>query len=261
MEKYLSIVNIRTLVALSITALVTFLTINFNFQYNFDLTMISIAIIFPLVFTIRSAFKRREKALEFLSRFKAGLITTDAAIQSNTKIPIEDKNSIRETILEVSKNLKEYLGPEPVPIEKVRKEAQKITNFLQDYIQYFKFNPAMKIHGFMRDVYIGIENTASIKEHSTPASIRAYCLVFIYLYPVVYTPSLYYQMQGGFGENDSWVLYFLTLFSVFILISLYNVQEQLENPYDQKGLDDIQLENFDLDFGKIEAKEKENLAV
>lgn len=261
MEKYLSIVNIRTFSALGFTALVTFLTINFNFQYNFDLTMISIAIIFPLVFTIRSAFKRREKALEFLSKFKAGLITTDAALQSNNKISLEDKNRIRNTIKEVSKSLKEYLGPEPVPIEKVRKEAQKITEFVRDHTQYFKFNPGMKIHGFMRDVYIGIENTASIKEHSTPASIRAYCLVFIYLYPVVYTPSLYYQMQGGFGESDSWVLYFLTLFSVFILISLYNVQEQLENPYDQKGLDDIQLNNFDLDFGPIEHQEKDNLPI
>jgi hypothetical protein len=30
----------------------------------------------------------------------------------------------------------------------------------------------------------------------------------------------------------------------FILISLYNVQNALENPFDQVGLDDIKLEEF-----------------
>ena len=30
----------------------------------------------------------------------------------------------------------------------------------------------------------------------------------------------------------------------FILISLYNVQNALENPFDQIGLDDIRLEEF-----------------
>jgi len=47
--------------------------------------------------------------------------------------------------------------------------------------------------------------------------------------------------------NDSWVLYSLSIASTFILISLFNVQEQLENPFDQDGLDDIKLEEFDLD--------------
>jgi len=34
--------------------------------------------------------------------------------------------------------------------------------------------------------------------------------------------------------------------STFILISLYNVQDQMENPFDQHGLDDIRLNDFRL---------------
>jgi hypothetical protein len=47
--------------------------------------------------------------------------------------------------------------------------------------------------------------------------------------------------------NDSWILYALSIVSTFILISLFNVQEQLENPFDQDGIDDIKLETFNLD--------------
>ncbi len=258
MEKYLSIINKRTFIALAITALAVFLTVTFDFEYNFDLTMISIAIIFPLVFTIRSAFKRREKALEFLSRFRTGLITTDAGIQSNTKISTEERNQVRSHILEVSRLLTVYLGPETLDFEAVRKEVGKITAFLDDRRNLFKIGPSLKIHGFLRDVYVGIENTGAIKEHRTPTSIRAYCLIFIYLYPVIYSPSLYYRMSSGIGEWDIWVLYFLCLFSTFILISLFNVQEQLENPFDQHGLDDIHLDEFQVkedDLVRIDTKE------
>jgi hypothetical protein len=52
----------------------------FEVVYNIDLTLMSIAIIFPLVFTIRGAFRRREKALEHLSLFRAGLKTIENII-------------------------------------------------------------------------------------------------------------------------------------------------------------------------------------
>jgi hypothetical protein len=38
----------------------------------------------------------------------------------------------------------------------------------------------------------------------------------------------------------------LSAISTFILISLYNVQDQMENPFDQRGLDDIRLNDFRL---------------
>ncbi len=244
MEKYLSIVNIRTFVALGITLVSVLSTIYFDFEYNFDLTMFSIAIIFPLVFTIRSAFKRREKALEYLSRFRSGLITADSSIQANKRLTVEEKEEARGFVLKASELLVTYLGPESISFALVRDEVRKISEFIDTHNPSFKMGPALKIHGFMRDVYMGIENTSAIKEHRTPTSIRAYCLIFIYLYPVIYTPSLYYRMGAGLSGWDLWVLYFLALFSSFILISLFNVQEQLENPYDQQGLDDIKLDEF-----------------
>ena len=49
MEKYLQIINIRTLIVLLICLITSFFVIHFGVRYDFDLTIISIAIIFPLV--------------------------------------------------------------------------------------------------------------------------------------------------------------------------------------------------------------------
>lgn len=207
--------------------------------------MISIAIIFPLVFTIRGAFRRREKAIEHLAKFKSGLITVDACLQSQAKISTEDKAQLRMNIQNISKHLLEYLGPAPTPLETVREEAAKISDYIRERSITMKFNASLKIQGFMRDVYLGIENTAAIKEHRTPASIRAYCLLFIYLYPIIYVPSVYFRLLDGGSKSDPWILYTLALISTFILISLFNVQEQLENPFDQDGIDDVKLDMFE----------------
>ena len=77
MSRYLIIINFRTLITMALSLLVPFIAYQFKVVYNIDLTLMSIAIIFPLVFTIRGAFRRREKALEHLSRFRASLKTAE----------------------------------------------------------------------------------------------------------------------------------------------------------------------------------------
>ena len=43
------------------------------------------------------------------------------------------------------------------------------------------------------------------------------------------------------------ITYFIVILSTFILISLYNIQDQMEYPFDKDGLDDIRLDEFKLD--------------
>ena len=46
-------------------------------------------------------------------------------------------------------------------------------------------------------------------------------------------------------DNDyAFIVYGLNIIISFILISLFNVQAQIENPYDQDGMDDIKLKNL-----------------
>ena len=48
--------------------------------------------------------------------------------------------------------------------------------------------------------------------------------------------------------DTTFIVYALNIIISFILISLFNVQEQIENPFDGDGIDDIQLDNYELDY-------------
>ena len=113
----------------------------------------------------------------------------------------------------------------------------------------------------MRDVIMGVENSISIKVHRTPQVIRAYCELFIYIFPFYYAPTLFYnigysgqlnEIGSTFGGTEyfdtTFIVYALNIIISFILISLFNVQEQIENPFDGDGIDDIQLDNYELDY-------------
>ena len=72
------------------------------------------------------------------------------------------------------------------------------------------------------------------------AAKRAYLLLSIYLLPFIFTPNLVYN----FHDDPRWLICLLNAINGFVLISLYNLQELLEDPFDQMGLDDIKLEEI-----------------
>ena len=109
-------------------------------------------------------------------------------------------------------------------------------------------NSSLEVHEkkyiVFRDVMDSADNLIAIHSHRTPVSLKAYCLIFIYIFPVVYTPTIINKIGL---ENPSWLTFFIVILSEFILISLYNIQDQMEYPFDNEGLDDIKFNIFKID--------------
>ena len=240
MSRYLIIINFRTLVTLLISILVPFVAYNFKVVYNIDLTLMSIAIIFPLVFTIRGAFRRREKALEHLSRFKASLKTVESFFLSS-KLSDELKNDCKKSIQELNDALFLHLKTKNEDTSDYDLKIQAISNFISTNSELIGRGTREKIFRFFRDVMDSADNLIAIHSHRTPVSLKAYCLIFIYIFPAVYTPTIINKI--GF-DNPSWLTFFIVILSEFILISLYNIQDQMEYPFDDEGLDDIKFNIF-----------------
>jgi predicted membrane chloride channel (bestrophin family) len=95
----------------------------------------------------------------------------------------------------------------------------------------------------MKDIHEGQENLIAIHTHRTPISLKAYCLIFIYIFPFIYTPTLINKIGTGSFQTEL-ITYFVVILSEFILISLYNIQDQMEYPFDADGLDDIKIDYF-----------------
>ncbi len=209
-----------------------------------DLTLISIAMIFPLVFTIRGSFRRREKALEHLSEFRGTIKTLDYFFMSNLKLSDEDKVEINGILVKISNNLMSQLKSNSHETVEVDANIAELYDFVQQHKQSISGKREEKIYRLMQDLHETIENVHAINVHRTPISLKAYCLIFIYIFPLIYAPSIIFKVGP---DKSVWITYFIVVLSQFILISLYNIQNQLEYPFDDKGMDDIQLNIFKID--------------
>ena len=243
MSRYLIIINFRTLITLLLSVTVPFIAYEFEVVYNIDLTLMSIAIIFPLVFTIRGAFIRREKALEHLSRFRASLRTVESFFLAS-KMSDELKSESERKIQELNDALFKHLNTKSEDTQGFDNKLNAIFDFIKTNRESISGGTREKLFRFLRDVVESSDNLIAIHSHRTPISLKAYCLIFIYIFPVVYTPTIINKIGL---ENPTWLTFFIVVLSEFILISLYNIQDQMEYPFDDEGLDDIKFKLFKID--------------
>jgi hypothetical protein len=82
---------------------------------------------------------------------------------------------------------------------------------------------------------ISFETLKHIYQYRTPVTLRAYSDIFILLLPVLYGPwfaKIAVGLSGG-------VEFVMPVLMSLILVGLDNIQDHLENPFDQIGEDDI----------------------
>ena len=260
--KYTSAINYKTLISVFISIAATWISLEYKLIFDLDLTLISVAVVFPLVFTLGSAFQRRERALEHLGRAKAALAAIKYSFSFSKKINETDKQIIYKDIRNVKTELIRFLYSETLDKQPLIESISKIQGFITKHQDKMSNGIALKVYKLMRDVIMGVENSISIKTHRTPQSIRAYCELFIYVFPFFYAPTLiknivYHEIQVVDILNNStqvvtdrflFIVYGLNIILSFFLITLFNVQEQIENPFDQDGMDDIILDNYELEY-------------
>jgi predicted membrane chloride channel (bestrophin family) len=200
--------------------------------------------IFPLVFTIRGSFRRREKALEHLSEFRSAIKTLHYFFESNDKLSEIHKIEIQNLLLEINTTTLAHLRDKNGTMKDLDILLHKVYMFAIDSEKALPRSLRDKVFRFMKDLHESIENVSAIHMHRTPISLKAYCEVFIYVFPIIYAPTIIYSIGP---DKAQWVTYLIVLLTEFILISLYNIQNQLEYPFDNVGLDDIHLDNFKID--------------
>ena len=206
--------------------------------------MLSIAIIFPLVFTIRGSFRRREKALEHLSQFRSALKTLYYFIMSSDTILPEKREEVEGILNAISEKTITHLKNHNADMQDVDRHINAVYQFILENKESIGKSVREKMFRFMSDLHEGIDNLFAIHIHRTPISLKAYCKIFIYIFPLIYTPTIIFHI--GEGHHQA-IAYFIVVLTEFILISLYNIQDHLEYPFDNKGLDDIKLESFKID--------------
>ena len=243
-----SVFNSRIALILIETILVYSLYNYYQINLAIDFTIISIAIVFPLVFSITSAYQRRQESITTFAEFRNKIIDISNLFFAVNGVRKEDYDKLYNELLAAQSLLVEYIKSpnENGKFDLLRKKRKTILILIDSYKHLFNEREKDSLIRVKNELFLSAEKLRGTKIHETPISLRKYCLIFIYLSPLLYDSQLVLS-QPALGFNIETVISLLfSLLVSFVLMALYNVQEYIENPFDQNGLDDLKIDEMEV---------------
>ena len=244
LRSILLIINYKTFIVTILAVVSTYLCGYYGIRGDFPLTLVGIAIVFPVVFSIDSAYKRRERILMYLGDFKAHLNSISLAARDwlGTADP-ELKSRIQQDLILIFSNLRKCCTVADKELEEADENLYKSISELSKTVQIFRskdmyLGELSRINQYISKLTIDAENIKVIRRYPTPVTLRAYSKVFIFSFPILYGPY-FEHMAEAFTPG---LEYMMPIMFSFILVSLDNIQEHLENPFDQVGEDDVSFD-------------------
>mgnify|MGYP001034820549 FL=1 len=238
----LSVFNTRLFIILMETIVVFYLYDLYRINIKVDYTIMSIAIIFPLVFSITSAYQRRQDAITLYLEFRNKIIDLTNIFYAVESVKVKNYNELFNSLQEVQELLIQYLTQDESEktFDAIREKRKKVLLIIDNHKKLFNEREKDSLIRVKNELFLSAEKIRGIKLHGTPISLKKYCLVFIYFSPLLYASQSLLNLENDF------VTKFMSLsFSMvvsFVLMALYNVQDYIENPFDQKGLDDLKID-------------------
>jgi len=237
------IFNFKTLIVCILSIISTLLCQKYGINANFPMTIVGIAVVFPLVFSIDGAYKRREIALQHYSSLKAHgralyLASRDWTTDNSKENIMQSKALLLTLLKSFSILFKSGLN------EQDDNERKVYTHFsaLSKHINQFRergvaSGEVSRCNQYLSKMIDAFENMKHIFQYRTPRTLRTYSNIFIFLIPIVYGPFFVY-IAGSFNLL---ILLTMPVILSIVLTSLDNIQKQLENPFDQIVEDDIHI--------------------
>jgi cellobiose-specific phosphotransferase system component IIC len=238
-----SYINLRTFVVVALSAISCYLSFEYNLRVHFSIVLLGLAIAFPISNSIQMAFKRREKALEYLALFKSGLLAIHYSFLTSPKLQSDKKAEATKMLNDVADTLIEQLKTSDGNMSTFRSETDKVIAFLERNREEINKRVLIRVVRYLKDTLDGAIYLLSLISHRTIISLRILAIFFINLFAAFHPPMVVYQLRDQMPE---WVIYVFCVLGPAMLITLYNVQAQVEYPFDQKGSDDIKLDEFKL---------------
>jgi hypothetical protein len=243
------ILSFSTFVVTGLSVLSYYLCWRYELFADFPMTLIGIAVVFPIVFSISGAYKRRETALKHYATIKA--FGRAIFLANRDWLPQRDTRKEKELKKLLQDNLEKCRDMFHVSHKEMEKEEKKIyTNFskLSLFIKEFRTrgmgsSEVSRCNQYLSKMIEAFESMKHIYQYRTPRGLRAYSKIFVHTLPIVYGPYFAFQAQDIVLDNE-WNPYLglamPILFSI-VLVSLDNIQDHLENPFDLVGEDDVKI--------------------
>lgn len=242
MQRLIFIINKRTLLVGTLAIVSTWLCDTYDIRANFSVTFLLTAVIFPVVFSIHSAYERREKALKEYAVLKANGRSMYLALRDwPDKSRDKSLATLRGLLQEFMENFVRLITDDHANLEvnqnRVYESFSRISNFIKTDMRQQGIPPTelSRISNFLNDMLLAFESIKHIYQYRTPRTLKIFGDFFVTLVPLIYGPYFAYM---GLGYSPGLQFIMPVMFSI-VLTALTNIQGQLENPFDQFGEDDV----------------------
>jgi hypothetical protein len=249
LRSFFLIINYKTFVITTLSVVSTYLCYTFGLTAKFPDMLVGVAIVFPVVFSIGSAYNRRESALQRFSDFKGHAIaiyyaTRDWPEKKDTGLSGRVRTLVNEmTVLMramfTSGGRSEWQANELMMYEKFSTLSTLVMEMRQHQVQSTEVS---RVNQYVSKMIIAFDNLKVIHVYRTPITLRAYSKVFIYIFPIIYGP----YFASTFHDFSAHLEYVMPILYSFILVSLDNIQDHLEHPFDEVGEDDIRIDEKEI---------------
>ena len=236
------IINLKTVIVTALAVVSTYACRRFGVTANFPMTLIATAVVFPIVFSIGGAYKRRENALAKYSSIKAHgraiyFAARDWLEDTDSDIQTKAKAILGELLVACRTLFAQPLSEMPKNEETVYRLFSKLSLFIKDDLRRkgLPSGEASRCNQFLSKMLIAFEDVKHIYQYRTPRTLSAFSDFFVTVLPIVYGPYFARVAQ----DYSVGLAYVMPILFTTILVSLDNIQEHLENPFDQIGEDDI----------------------
>ncbi len=261
------IINIKAIIIALLAVGSTFVCLRFGITADFPLTLIATAVVFPIVFSINSAYKRRESVLDDYGSLKShGRAIYFAArdwLENADAAKLERCRALLGTLLCSTRGM--FSGPRSEMNDRenrVYAEFSNLSRFIRHDLRQagLASGEVSRCNQYLSKMLLAFEQIKHIYQYRTPRTLRAFSDFFITILPPLYGPY-FAHIALEFSPGLS---YLMPVLFAFVLVSLDNIQEQLENPFDQVGQDDVLInaEKFvdRLNAGTSDAAANDNAA-
>jgi predicted membrane chloride channel (bestrophin family) len=238
------IINYKTFIITFLSVVSTYTCYKFGLIARFPDQLVGVAVVFPVVFSIGSAYTRRETALQRWADFRGHAISIyyamrDWTTQRDNDLPDRARvllTTIMQSLQELLKcDQKDWIKKEP----EFYKYFSKLSGMTMELRNYgVQSGEISRVSQYVSKMVVAFDNLKIIFQYRTPITLRAYSKVFIYVFPIIYGP----YFASTVNDYSASLEYVMPVLYSFILVSLDNIQDHLENPFDQVGEDDIHID-------------------
>ena len=244
LKSMMLIFNYKTLIVIVLAIASTYACIYFDLKANFPLTLVGIAVVFPIVFSIGGAYGRRENALKLYGSIKAhGRALFFASRDWVADGDDQYQEKMKALLKEFLTGLRSYFQAEDKEDRAIKeRNIYKIFTKLSLFIKQYRdrglaSGEVSRSNQYLSKMMDAFESIKHIYQYRTPITLRAYSKIFVVIVPIVYGP--YFAHISA--DITIWLSMIMPVLFSIVLVSLDNIQDHLENPFDQVGEDDVKI--------------------